>query len=265
MREARAVRTVPLHHQGDFAMRSIRFAVAFALLPLGMGCTTVLGPNATPPDQVAPSFFAPAHYADKAFENAAGALKNEMATPLTPAGRDFVVKHLRAIDKNYAAYSSWLSSDRANIDTIYESTGLGVTALSAISTVTSVKTALAAAGTFTQGQKSSIDKNYYQGKVIHTLVNVMEVTRTELRGKLRRALLNDTYTLQEAMFDLEEYYRAGTLDTALSSASITAATVSAPEAPASAADTPAPRANGVKPAAATTTRSKARYPSTSTY
>jgi hypothetical protein len=204
-----------------------------AALVLLSGCTTVQGPGAAPPGDLVPSFFAPTHYVDDGFDTGIGNLKGDLGNPLTPNGRDFVGKYLRRIDRNYAAYSSWLSTGRASIDTAYDSTGLAATGLSAISTVTSVKTALAAVGTFSQGQKNSLDKNYYQGKVVHTLVNVMEVSRTELRAKFRRALLRNDYTLQEALFDLEEYYRAGTIDTALSSSSINAATPEPPDKPAS--------------------------------
>jgi hypothetical protein len=218
-------------------MKLLRSCIACALTAALGGCTTVIGPASTPPSRLEASFFAPAHYIDADYET--GIVGLPLGQPLTDSSRQFVVRYVRQIDHNYAAYSSWLSSGRASVDMAYDSTGLATTGLSAISTVTGVKTALAAISTFAQGQKSSIDKNYYQGKVIFTLINVMEVSRTALRDKLRRALLTPTYTLQEALFDLEEYFRAGSIDTALSSASINASGENDPTPPDKGASAPA--------------------------
>jgi hypothetical protein len=211
----------------------------------------VLGPDAAQPTQTHATFFAPAYYGDAAFEKDYNEVKYLLGTPIDKDGRAFVAKYIRTIDRNYAAYAVWLSSGRASIDVTYDSVGLATTGLSAISNVLAVKTGLAAIGTFAQGQKQSIDKNYYQGKVIFTLINVMEVSRTDIRGRLRRALQDDKYTVQQALFDLEEYYKAGTIDTALTAASVNTGTVPAtPQSPASAAAPEAASAAGSAASAA---------------
>ena len=221
-----------------FSQRVMPLALALSLA----GCTTILGPKAHPPENPEASFFAPAHYVDGAFEKDIKELN--LGEPLSPKERQFVGRYIRIIDTNYASYVNWLSSGRASADVTYDSIGLASTGIAAISTVASIKTGLAALGTFTQGQKSSIDKSYYQGKVIFTLINVMETSRSDIRARIRQGLQSKTYTLHDALFDIEGYYKVGTIDIALTTTSVAAAAPPTPPAPAaSAASAPDPAAS----------------------
>lgn len=231
------------------------------------GCTTLIGPGSQPPTTPEANFFAPAHYADAAFETGANALT--LSAQIDESGRRFLAKYMRRVDLSYAAYVGWLTSGRASVDTTYDSVGLATTGAAAISTVTSVKTGLAAIATFAQGQKSAIDKNYYQNKVVFTLINVMETSRSDVRNRIREGLKANSYTMHDALFDLEAYYKVGTIDVALTTTSVAASPASPeqPPTPGTAASAPGGAASGVAPTPAPSEKAstKPRFRSANLY
>ncbi len=131
--------------------------------------------------------------------------------------RSLIYTCLQAINKNYGTYISVLTSDRAALEVGYDSLNLGLSGAATAFTPPLTKTVLSGLSTFFQGQRTSIDKNLFDEKAIFALTSIMEQRRTDVLSEFRKTLVDHpkTYTVGDALLDLEDLYRAGTLLAAL--------------------------------------------------
>ena len=187
--------------------------IGIAILTL-QGCTTVQTAGEST-SQLAGSIYAPPGWDDDIATKTAG--KN-FGAPLDDISRGVIYDYLNKINRDYARYITALSSGHAAINVMYDSTNLALTGAAAISNSNPAKTAFAALSTFFQGQKQSMDKNMFDDKAIFALSSIMEIRRGEVLANIRRSLASKEYTLGEGLLDLNEYYRAGTLESALQAA-----------------------------------------------
>ncbi|WP_157269761.1 hypothetical protein [Azohydromonas aeria] len=201
-----------LKHKG--VSENLSRALLVVLIGLGLlgGCSSIDKTNQAV-SQLGASLYAPRHYMDENYSMRLSGL--ERGSAIDSKGREFLSDYLNKINYDYAMYVTNLTSGKASLNVTYDSTNLGLTGAAAVVTPVATKTAFAALSTFFQGQKQSIDKNIFDDKAVFALTSIMEIRRTEVLGKIRRSLLNKEYTLGDALLDLDEYYRSGTLQTAL--------------------------------------------------
>lgn len=209
--------------------------------------------------QLSASLYAPKHYMDEDF--LARIKKIDRGVPIDSYGRAFVSDYLTQINHNYAVYVTNLTSGKASVNIAYDSLNLGLTGASAIAAPVATKTGLAALSTFFQGQKQSIDKNIFDDKAVFALNSIMELRRTEVLEKIRRSLLNSTYTLGDALLDIDEFYRAGSLQSALQAAFLNQQRLEPVTTPAAVARAPAIQPPFVPQPPVPQPKSKLGYPS----
>lgn len=192
------------HHANMLGLKLFLLTIA--------GCTT-MNKAVDASSTLASSLYAPAQYVDQGYRTRLGNLKRSGA--MSDGEHAFISDYIDRINQNYNVYVTNLTSGKASTNIVYDSVNLGLTGGAAIATPASVKTGLAALSTFFQGQKQSIDKNLFSDQAIFALTSIMEIRRTEVLGRIRQSLLRTDYTLGSALIDLDEYYRAGTLQNAL--------------------------------------------------
>lgn len=190
-----------------------RFLLPLAfLVALTTGCTTArTGLDSI--QELGGSLFAPPNYKDAKYYDALGSLKPGAALDDTAAS--FVYRYLNVIDSNYEKYIAALTSGKAAINVGYDSTTLFLSGAATAFQPATTKTVLSGLSTFFQGQRQSIDKNFFDDRAMFALTAIMEIRRTEVLGALRRELLDEGTKLGDALITLGEYYRAGTLHSAL--------------------------------------------------
>lgn len=167
------------------------------------------------------SLYSPPHYMPGDGDDRTKELKglySELGSPLSDDGKSFVYAAIIDINKNYVKYIDVLTAGRAGVNVMYDSLNLALTGAATVATPASTKTALAGLSTFFQGQKQSVDKNLFDDKAIFALTSIMEVRRSQILIILTEKLKSPTYTLGEAVFDLDSLYRAGSLQIALQAA-----------------------------------------------
>lgn len=198
-------------------MRSILLTVSLVTALALSGCGTI-GTAKTAKEAatgLSQNLFAPPTYIDDDYWIESQKADNYGTTGMTVKGKSVVYRYLSKINENYESYISHLTNGRAATNIAFDSTNLALTGSAAISTVSTVKTGLAALSTFFQGTKQSIDKNLFDDQATFALISVMEVRRTDVLKAIRTKLLRQDYAFGDAMLDLDEYYRAGTLQSAL--------------------------------------------------
>src|SRR5581483_4477642 len=122
---------------------------------------------------------------------------------------------LGAVNRIYQKYIDALTEGRAVVNVYYDTLNLGLTGAAAVFTPLVTKTALSGLSTFFQGQKQSIDKNIFDDKAVFALTSIMEVRRSAVLLHIRSRLTQADYTMGEALLDVDDLYKAGTLQTSL--------------------------------------------------
>jgi hypothetical protein len=135
---------------------------------------------------------------------------------------EYVTQRMFEIDLEYNAYFARLTRDSQIASVAGDGTILTLTALSTVApaSAAATKTALSAAATGVTGFQAAVDKDVLLSHTIQILQSQMETSRTHVRNRITsnlKAALNKTikYTIWQALSDLEDYYRAGTLPGAL--------------------------------------------------
>jgi hypothetical protein len=133
--------------------------------------------------------------------------------------RDEVVNgRIRAIDLQFNEFERSLAGEHVKVDVASD---MALLALGATGTALPgfevARTVLSAVSTFVTGTKASIDEKVYFKKTIPVLFAKMESLRKVVLVKIREGLTYDTekYSLYEALIDLDDYYKAGTIPGAL--------------------------------------------------
>lgn len=162
--------------------------------------------------------YAPPHYMTSTRLSELNGLSNELGIPLTDKGKGFVYSAILDINRSYGQYINLLTGGKAGVNVVYDTLNLGLTGAATAINPVGTKTILAGLSTFFQGQKQSIDKNIFDDKAIFALSAIMEVRRSQVLKGITTKLRGDSYTLGEAVIDLDSMYRAGSLQTALQAA-----------------------------------------------
>jgi hypothetical protein len=142
--------------------------------------------------------------------------------PASPQGLyDYVTERMFEIDLEYTTYFATLTRDSQAGSLGSDAVLLTLTGLATVAPASAVayKTAYSAAATGVAGFKTAIDQDVLLSHTIQILQSQMESSRTLIKGRilgnLNAAMTGKAYTVWQAMSDLEDYYRAGTIPGAL--------------------------------------------------
>lgn len=125
---------------------------------------------------------------------------------------------LAVIDLNFHEFSRQFNANRQDGSAVAEGSVMGLNIAGTLTRGLTAKTNLAAAGALISGGAGIIDKDYFYAKTVPALVLMMETGRIAALGNIqknRQAEVAD-YSGAMALADLEEYYSAGTVTTAIS-------------------------------------------------
>jgi hypothetical protein len=135
---------------------------------------------------------------------------------------------INLIDQNYSTFESRYYGAAASVQFAGDVATLGLTGVSSVTGSAHLKSVLSAIATGTTGIDASYQKNYFDQQSRSAVVQTMRASRaTEL------ATLNDAnhmkagisaYSLETGLSDVEAYYNAGTLVTALQTIAESAST-----------------------------------------
>jgi hypothetical protein len=145
-------------------------------------------------------FPVPAEYADKTARNA------------------FITERMYLIDLEFNPYFARLTTQSQAGNLAGDLAILGLTFSSTVLTPAVTKTALSAASTAVAGGKTAFDNDVLLSHTIQILLLQMETSRNHVRARIEanlQACSTTDYTVWQALTDLEDYYRAGTLPGAL--------------------------------------------------
>lgn len=128
-----------------------------------------------------------------------------------------VLSAMGAMDLEYTRFEQQLTSERQGVPFLASTTSLALSATSTVVGDAGTKAGLAAADTFLKGTKEAYDKEILANQTIGFLQTQMRSNRSTVRSRILRLLSepDETYPLELALADLEEYYSAGTLTSAL--------------------------------------------------
>jgi hypothetical protein len=186
--------------------------LAFALM-LNSGCSDIL----LGPDRV------------YSLQEQVAFLKSQappFVTPRTPYElNEYVTERMFEIDLEYNSYFTRLTRDSQIASVAGDGAILTLTALSTVAPASAVayKTAYSAAATGVTGFKAAVDKDVLLSHTIQILQTQMETSRAHIRNRINSNLQAAMktppipYTVWQALSDIEDYYRAGTLPGALES------------------------------------------------
>lgn len=203
----------------------IQVLALVALVVFLQGCSTATT-AVDSAEELSASLFAPRHYGDAVYRVRLKELRR--GGSMGEDEKAFTYDYIDVINANYGAYVAALTSGRAATNIAYDTLNLGLTGGAAVAGATSVKTALAALSTFFQGQKQSVDKNIFNDQAVFALTSVMEVRRTQVLTRIRKKMIEDDYTLGDALIDLDEFYRAGSMQNALQASFLNQAALPSP-------------------------------------
>lgn len=122
-----------------------------------------------------------------------------------------------AMDVAYTRFEQQLTSERQGIPLLATTTSLALSATSTVLGNETVKASLAATDTFIKGTKEAYDKEVLANQTIGFLQTQMRANRSAVRSRIIRLLAqpDDSYPLELALADLEDYYSAGTVTSGL--------------------------------------------------
>jgi hypothetical protein len=132
--------------------------------------------------------------------------------------RDMVINcQIYAIDLNFTLFEQSLARENINLNTGTDLAVIGLGAGTAIIGSATTKSILGAISGGITGAKGSIDKDIFFSKTMPALLSQMEAQRKTQLLKIRNGLQNkaDKYPLSEALIDVEDYYKAGSIPAAL--------------------------------------------------
>ena len=130
---------------------------------------------------------------------------------------DLVNGRLRAIDLQFGLFEQELAREGVLMNVGSDWAVLGLSAAGAVVPAAGTKAILAAVSGGLTGGKASIDKNVFYEKTLSVLLGKMEAQRKETLVTIRRGLELPTasYPLNQALMDVEDYYKAGTIPGAI--------------------------------------------------
>ena len=133
--------------------------------------------------------------------------------------RDQIIYELKIIlDRNYAAYSVHFQQTADTVSFAGEVAAAGLSGVGALVGAGGMKDILSIASTLTQSTNVSIQKNYFQRQAGYAILAQMDSDRLTKWSEIADSIKNndvDTYSLSNALDDLQEYRRLGTATAAL--------------------------------------------------
>jgi hypothetical protein len=131
---------------------------------------------------------------------------------------EFVTARMYAMDFEYSVYFSKLTNQLQSGDLALDVATLALNTAATALVPPATKTALSASATVVGGARTAIDKDVLVSNTIQILQSQMETSRNHVRARILgnlQSCSNAQYTVWQALTDLEDYYRAGTLPGAL--------------------------------------------------
>jgi hypothetical protein len=144
----------------------------------------------------------------------------------TIAWRNEVVNsQILAIDLQFTAFEQEFARENVGVNTAVDMTVIGLGAATGVAGGAATKSILGAISGGITGAKGIIDKDLFYSKTMPVLLSQMEAQRKVQLVKIRTGLTADAdkdprsdaskYPLSEALIDVEEYYKAGSIPAAL--------------------------------------------------
>ena len=140
--------------------------------------------------------------------------------------RDLVINDLMfIINHNYSAYEGKLLAGRANSDFYVGATRSAFETGATLIDATGVKTVLSALATFTGSTQTLANEAFYYEQTGPALINAMRADRKTAHLPILAGMKSEykDYPLTAAMADLDAYFRAGTIASAVIALSKTTA------------------------------------------
>jgi hypothetical protein len=196
-----------------------------AILSLLGGCSTIAGyPKSSQDDDkeitASQPYFDPSVRAndDASSDVARGGLTRQQYRDAVVYGR------LGVIDIRYDQFEKALAGTNNGLSMAADLTVLALNGLGATTGAAATKSALAAASAGVVGGKATINTDLFYQKTLPALITQMEAGRQKQLAIIKTGLTKtvDQYPLQEALNDVQNYYVAGTLPSAVQQVTSTA-------------------------------------------
>lgn len=124
---------------------------------------------------------------------------------------------IRAIDLQFTSFEQSLSQENVGLNAVVDLAAVGLGAATAVVGSSATKSILGAISGGLIGGKGIIDKDLFYSKTMPALLAQMEAQRKTQLVKIRTGLQSpaNKYPLSEALIDVEEYYKAGSIPAAV--------------------------------------------------
>ena len=134
------------------------------------------------------------------------------------AWRNEVVNcQIHAVDLQFTSFEQSLSRENVGLNTGVDMAVIGLGAATGVVAGAGTKSILGVISSGITGAKGIIDKDVFYSKTMPALLTQMEAQRKAQLVKIRTGLKSsaDKYPLSEALIDVEEYYKAGSIPAAV--------------------------------------------------
>jgi hypothetical protein len=130
---------------------------------------------------------------------------------------EIITGQLQALDLLFADFEKEILETSERLNVVGDSLVSVLGAAGTVVTGTQTKSILAALSSSVTGVKGTFDKNLYFQKSAHVLIGRMRALRKEALVTIREGLLQavDRYPLSQAALDIENYFIAGTISSAV--------------------------------------------------
>lgn len=148
----------------------------------------------------------------------ATSLQDYYSKPETAERRnEFVAARLALYDLEYMRFVQGLRLGRAEADTLFDHSLLGLGLATTLAAGEHTKTVLGAVTTAITGSRASFDKNFFADKTTGALVSQMNAERKEALLPIAQGVSQSVqaYPMTRAIIDLNAYQMAGTIEGAL--------------------------------------------------
>lgn len=121
------------------------------------------------------------------------------------------------IDKNYDKFEVNFYSNRAGADIATDVIGIALGSSTIFTASAHAKTILAMAAAAVVGGKASIDSHWYNDQTRDAIVNEMRALRISQLSDIERNMTQpvNAYSLDQGILDIQRYYQAGSVVSAL--------------------------------------------------
>lgn len=145
-----------------------------------------------------------------AYQSASGFQKEQLRNSI-------VLSAMGAMDVEYTKFEQNLTRERQRVPFLASATSIALSGTGTLIANATTKSILAAVDTGLKGTKEAYDKNILASQTIAFLQTQMRTNRNNVRSRIIAQLAEpiETYPLELAFGDLEDYYSAGTITAGL--------------------------------------------------